>query len=82
MMADQSAGLTGHPRPEGEIAPALLAFPDPAAVAGPPERQLAAFREVRDDIEYRVLEWLGDPDTAEQSATPKRRFLAERRDKP
>jgi arsenate reductase len=38
-------------------------FPDPAAIEGVPERQLAAFREVRDGIERRVLEWLRNPDT-------------------
>jgi protein-tyrosine-phosphatase len=32
--------------------------PDPASVEGDPGKQLAAFREVRDDIHRRVLEWL------------------------
>ena len=40
-------------------------FPDPAAVEGPIEKKLAAFRDVRDRIGRRVLEWLettdGDP---------------------
>ncbi len=40
-------------------------FPDPASVEGEPERRLAAFRTVRDDIERRVLEWLSDTDVAE-----------------
>jgi len=40
-------------------------FPDPASAEGKPERQLVAFREVRDDIERRVLEWLREPDSAE-----------------
>lgn len=39
-------------------------FPDPAAIEGERERQLRAFREVRDRIEHRVLEWLRDPDAA------------------
>jgi arsenate reductase len=33
-------------------------FPDPAAVQGSPDEKLAAFRDVRDRIERRVLEWL------------------------
>jgi arsenate reductase (thioredoxin) len=37
-------------------------FPDPTTVEGGPERQLAAFRTVRDDIQHRVLEWLREPD--------------------
>ena len=37
-------------------------FPDPASVEGDPGRQLAAFREVRDDIHRRVLEWLREED--------------------
>lgn len=32
-------------------------FPDPAAVAGGPEERMAAFREVRDEIEARVSSW-------------------------
>jgi arsenate reductase len=39
-------------------------FPDPVAVEGPLETRLAAFREIRDDIERRVLEWLRDPEVA------------------
>jgi arsenate reductase len=42
-------------------------FLDPATVEGPPERQLAAFREVRDDIERRVLEWPNESDDAARS---------------
>lgn len=37
-------------------------FPDPVAVDGPIEVRLAAFREVRDGIERRILEWLRDPE--------------------
>jgi arsenate reductase len=37
-------------------------FPDPATVKGKPEAQLTTFREVRDSIERRVLDWLRDPD--------------------
>ena len=37
-------------------------FPDPVAVAGSLETRLASFREVRDGIERRVLEWLRDPE--------------------
>ncbi|MGQ9921808.1 MAG: arsenate reductase ArsC [Desulfobacca sp.] len=33
-------------------------FDDPAAAMGPPEAQLAKFREVRDQIEARLLAWL------------------------
>ena len=36
-------------------------FLDPAAVEGSPEAKLNAFREVRDGIERRILEWLRDP---------------------
>ena len=41
-------------------------FPDPAAVNGPLDEKLAAFRDVRDQIERRVLEWLDEPDTEQQ----------------
>jgi arsenate reductase len=34
------------------------AFDDPAAYAGSPERQLEKFRQVRDQIEARIREWL------------------------
>ena len=37
-------------------------FPDPVAVEGSLETRLAAFREVRDGIEQRILDWLSDPD--------------------
>ena len=37
-------------------------FADPVAVEGSLETRLAAFREARDGIEQRVLDWLGDPD--------------------
>ncbi|MBX5452016.1 MAG: arsenate reductase ArsC [Thermogemmatispora sp.] len=33
-------------------------FPDPAAVTGSEEEQLAAFRAVRDGLEQRIREWL------------------------
>ena len=36
-------------------------FPDPVAVEGTIDARLGAFREVRDDIERRILEWLRDP---------------------
>ncbi len=39
-------------------------FVDPAAIEEGPASQLGAFREVRDGIERRVLEWLRDPDAA------------------
>ena len=42
-------------------------FPDPASVEGSTERRLAAFREVRDDIERRILEWLREPDSVEDA---------------
>lgn len=34
-------------------------FDDPAAVEGSDEEKMAAFRRVRDQIEARILEWLG-----------------------
>ena len=37
-------------------------FEDPAAMEGPDERKLAKFREVRDQIEARILAWLRDGD--------------------
>lgn len=37
-------------------------FPDPVAVEGTLDVRLAAFREVRDRIERRILEWLRDPE--------------------
>ena len=33
-------------------------FDDPAAVEGSPEEKLAKFRQVRDQIEARILNWL------------------------
>ena len=36
------------------------AFDDPAAVEGTEEEQLAKFREVRDQIDRRIREWLGE----------------------
>ncbi|TWT58743.1 Arsenate-mycothiol transferase ArsC2 [Thalassoglobus neptunius] len=35
-----------------------MPFPDPAAVEGTEEEQLNAFREVRDEIEQKILSWL------------------------
>ncbi len=35
-------------------------FEDPAAVEGSDEEKLAKFREVRDQIEARILEWLSE----------------------
>ncbi len=35
-----------------------MPFPDPAAVEGTEEERLQAFRDVRDQIEQRILEWL------------------------
>ena len=40
-------------------------FEDPAAFEGSEEERLAKFREVRDQIERKVKEWV-----AEQSGTP------------
>jgi arsenate reductase len=40
-------------------------FEDPAAFEGSEEEKLAKFREVRDQIERRVMDWV-----SEQSATP------------
>jgi arsenate reductase len=34
-------------------------FPDPAAAAGDEAERLAVFRQVRDEIEARLREWLG-----------------------
>ena len=36
-------------------------FDDPAEAGGGHEERLAAYREVRDQIETRVREWLGEP---------------------
>ena len=57
-------------------------FPDPGAVEGPPERQLAAFRQVRDDIERRVIEWLGDPDAAGQWVSQRQKHPIRREEAP
>ena len=38
------------------------AFDDPAAVEGTDEVRLAKFREVRDQIDRRIREWLGEPE--------------------
>jgi arsenate reductase len=35
-------------------------FPDPAASERPEEEKLAAFRDVRDGIEKRILEWIDE----------------------
>jgi arsenate reductase len=36
------------------------AFDDPAAIEGSDEERLAKFREVRDQIDRRIREWLGE----------------------
>lgn len=36
-------------------------FSDPVRVEGPPDVRLAAFRDVRDAIKWRVLAWLDEP---------------------
>lgn len=43
----------------GMVERLVWSFPDPAAATGSEEEQLAVFRQVRDDIENRILEWLG-----------------------
>ena len=45
-------------------------FPDPVAVDGTLDTRLAAFREVRDGIERRILAWLRDPDVGLVGARP------------
>ena len=37
-------------------------FDDPAAVEGSEEERLSAFRQVRDQIEARLTEWLAEPE--------------------
>jgi arsenate reductase len=39
---------------------AHIGFPDPARASGSPEEIMAVFRQVRDDIRTRVVEFLGD----------------------
>jgi arsenate reductase len=34
-------------------------FPDPAAASGPEEQQMAVFRNVRDQVRERIVEFLG-----------------------
>ncbi|MFO7650541.1 MAG: arsenate reductase ArsC [bacterium] len=43
----------------GAIERLVWPFPDPAAATGDEEAKLAVFRQVRDDIETRILDWLG-----------------------
>lgn len=43
-------------------------FEDPAEAQGSEEEQLQKFRDVRDQIEARILEWLKDPTTAAKAA--------------
>ena len=43
-------------------------FEDPAEARGTEEEQLQKFRDVRDQIEARILEWLKDPTTAAKAA--------------
>src|SRR5215471_15922587 len=40
-------------------------IPDPASIEGEPDSQLRAFREARDGIERRVLDWLREPDATD-----------------
>ena len=39
-------------------------FEDPAAFEGSPEARLAKFREVRDQIQSKVQEWVGEQETS------------------
>ena len=39
------------------------AFEDPAAFEGTEEQKLAKFRQIRDQIEQRVKEWVAEPST-------------------
>ena len=43
-------------------------FEDPAEARGTEEEQLQKFRDVRNQIEARILEWLKDPTTAAKAA--------------
>lgn len=43
-------------------------FEDPAEAQGTEEEQLQKFRDIRDQIEARILEWLKDPTTAAKAA--------------
>ena len=45
-------------------------FLDPAEVEGSVDLKLAAFREVRDGIERRILEWLRDPEVGRVGVRP------------
>jgi hypothetical protein len=47
---------------------------DRAPIEGPPERQIGAFRSVREDIERRVLEWRDDPEAAGRWVAPRQRL--------
>ncbi|MBN1270245.1 MAG: arsenate reductase ArsC [Kiritimatiellae bacterium] len=45
-------------------------FEDPVAFKGPPDQQLAKFRQVRDQIEARIKEWLTRLDGDQTAAQP------------
>jgi arsenate reductase len=44
-------------------------FEDPAEAQGTEEEQLQKFRDIRDQIEARILEWLKNPTVVEKSAS-------------
>jgi len=45
-----------------------MPFPDPAAATGTQEERLQAFRDVRDQIEQQILEWIqAEPYTSRES---------------
>lgn len=54
-------------------------FPDPSAVAGSEEQQLQAFRDVRDQIDARIQQWLegGGPQTSPTGADAERKENAQ-----
>jgi arsenate reductase len=51
---------------QGQVA--HLSFPDPAKATGTEEERLAVFRQVRDDIRRRVLEYLATVEITSSSA--------------
>ena len=64
----------------------VWAFDDPRGEDVPEEERLEKFREVRDEIEQRLLDWLDDPDTElarlkqERERERRERLEAERRE--
>ena len=65
----------------GNVKQIHSAFDDPprlAAGATSDEVALAPYRRDRDDIERRVLEWLGDPDSAGHWVAPRQRVSTDR----